>query len=42
MARFPGNWTESTPGTNHRTTIGFGLVELSGRSFVQSPGNRRK
>jgi hypothetical protein len=29
-ARFPGNWTESMPGTNHRTTIGIGLVELSG------------
>ena len=42
MARFPSNWTESTPGTNHRTTIGIGLVELSGCSFVQSPGNRRK
>jgi hypothetical protein len=42
MARFPGNWTVSTPGTNQRTTIGIGLVELSGCSFVQSPGNRRK
>jgi hypothetical protein len=34
MERFPGNWTESTPGTNHRTTIGIELVELSSPTVV--------